>query len=421
MRHVRAIPRSLMNAGILTVATVVAQALTAGTMLLVARGTAVAAFGQVMTVIAVTTVASNLLNFGSNALVVREMSSGRFDAAEFASRFGGKILAALSISLVPLGIAVIDKGSERLLMGGGLLLVALTASQMSLTPVSASQQFGRLSLVIILDKAMALCCVLTLHRAGIRSPDALPFALAAGASVSCLLAIVSWSSSLHGSLGSLLRGRIRLTNPWSGGIHIGVSSTLLALTQADVAVLNIIAGGHAAGLYSGVNRWTQPMNLVASSYAQAHYPEASAAGSSSTAWREMARGRWLLVPLLAGVGAIWFSAPSLVVWLLGEQYAASANVLRFLALGTVPGAVNQILYAFLNARRHERSAAQAVAVSVVLQFVALSALATYLGANGAAIAYCLVQVIMLVILGRTSRRVVAADRDVVDLLRPPSP
>jgi O-antigen/teichoic acid export membrane protein len=376
-------------------ATALGQMCTAIAMVILARSGTVARFGQAMSVIAVVALLCNFLNFGSNSLSVRELSSGREDQTEFAQRLKARTGITFACALIATAILAIWRPNVASIQFAPALLLLLATSQMCMVPLIAERRFMKMGVATVADKATMLVATVIVVGIGSTGPEATAAVMALGALISTVAAVLFWPPSFRAALWAKQGHSPRPRNPWRGSRHFGLSSTLVALTSADVAILSGLGGAYAAGIYAAVSRWTQPLNLVATSYSQTQYPLIAAASDTRSAWYKARAGRILLIPLGIGVILILAFANDLVVFLLGERYASSSQALRLLAVGTLGVAVNQTLLAFLNARHFEARAAKVVSLAVATQLIVLVLLARPLGAEAAALAYCVSQYVLL--------------------------
>jgi O-antigen/teichoic acid export membrane protein len=384
-------------------ATALGQVLTAIAMVILARSGTVTRFGQAMAVVAVVALLCNFINFGSNSLSVRELSSGREGEAEFAQRLRARTGITFACALIATVVLFVWQPDVASIQFAPALLLLLATSQMCMVPLITARWFMKMGVATVADKATMLVAAVLAVGIGSTGPEAAAAVMALGALISTVAAVLFWPRAFRAALWTRHGHPRRLSNPWRGSRHFGLSSSLIALTSADVAILGALGGAYAAGIYAAVSRWTQPLNLVATSYSQTQYPLIAAAPNTRSAWATARAGKMLLIPLGIGVILILAFANDLVAFLLGERYSASSQALRLLALGTLGVAVNQTLLAFLNARHFEALGAKVVSVAVATQLIVLVLLARPLGAEAAALAYCVSQYVLLVGLSWSAR------------------
>src|SRR5690606_11988229 len=134
---------------------------------------------------------------------------------------------------------------------------------------------------------------------------------------------------------------------WQGSGAYGVTSLAISAQQLDVAILGQVAGAVPAGIYSSVNRWTQPMGLIASSFAGAATPFVAGAESWRAGLRYALSALWLLGLAVLVCAVMAIIAPFVVPWLLGDAYLPATPVLRMLAIACVPMVLSQPLFVVL--------------------------------------------------------------------------
>ncbi|MFE9956945.1 lipopolysaccharide biosynthesis protein [Micromonospora sp. NPDC005299] len=371
------------QAVMLAFASGLAQLLVAGVYILAARGTAPADFGVVVTSVAIGTAGAGLLDLGTNAFWMRELSRNAIAPSDLGARVRTK-LAVGALVAASWGITV--AWFQPTLSIAGAILFAVAASQTMLVPLRATKRGGTVALLLVLERLVAVAVFALLTLSGASTQLSLWISLAVG---SISMAVVAYSIQARHS-------RLRLTgrgfaNPWRGTRHYGLSSLALSAQQFDLPILGAVAGATAAGIYGGVNRWTQPMGLLATAFSSAAAPFVAGATDWKSARQHVMRAAWVLALGIAACCVIILVAPKVVEMLLGQEYAGSAPVLRWLAAGTVLTTLNQPLASFLQSRAHEDMVAYVLVGSVAMQLCLVVALGSTMGAEGAAVAYCVLQ------------------------------
>lgn len=345
-------------------------------------------YGAVAAAIAVGGAAAGFFDFGSNALWIRERAARRLHTSDFNSRAATKTViafllflagGALTLSLAPIYVIAC------------VLFLVTAVTQIMIVPIRAARRGELVAGLSLLERFVSLAIFGLLIVTGVTALAALWISLAVGTGITGLAAFVISSRYL-----GLRLWKTNLRNPWHGSIYYGFSALASSGQQLDLPILTAVAGSGAAGVYGGVNRWTQPMGLLATAFSTAAAPFVAGAPDWAATRRLVLRASWLLAIAAVSCAALAVLAPLIVPWLLGSAYADSVAVLQWLAIGTIPAILNQPLAAALQARRHERLVAFVFLIAVILQLGFVALLGSPFGALGAAIAFCILQAVMLV-------------------------
>ena len=103
-----------------------------------------------------------------------------------------------------------------------------------------------------------------------------------------------------------------------------------------------------------MSRWVSPLGSLTSGFTAAAYGSIASAKSDNEAVGVLRHAKTSIFLLVAAVGLLLLVASVLVKLTLGDRYAASALVLRVLALGAVPSAAAGALTTVLQARGHHK-------------------------------------------------------------------
>lgn len=389
----------------LSVAGALSQLFVAATYLLAARSASPADYGAVVSVTAAATAVGGLLDWGSGTNALRRLASQNMTTAYFHAWWRGRTALLVGFGAI-FGFFVAGWHQTLVLVAVG------AAGMLALPPVvfaaSIPQRVqGRFRFVAITTSLTRGCGLAIMGSAAVLSERPyvfLPLAL----STSLLLegVVYRWGSPPDRTRGPRLVWKV-----WRGTGWIGLSSAILSMQSLDVTVASRSGGASVAGEYAAVNRWTSPLGLPASAFTQAVAPRLAGATSHREALYALKPGlKWLW--LVAGVAllVVVFSRP-LTSLLLGSLYAASADTLRILAVGTVVAVVNQPLFAFLLARHRDVSAAAAAGALIASQLALIALLAPKMGASGAALAFVAGQAVALLVLAGLSWRCLQGDDD----------
>lgn len=394
-----------LQAVLLAGATGIAQVLVAVIYILTARDTDPARYGTVVTAIAIGTSVSGLIDFGSNALWTREAASGRMTTSDLGRRVAGKMLAATAVAVIG---SVVLAFIDPLLLPAGVILATVLLGQTMLVPLRAHRRGETVALLLLLERAIAVILFLALLLV-LRPTEALWISLAVGTLglTVCARLLTPPSDRMRFFAG-------RPENPWAGTRHFGTSAIAASAQQLDLPLLGAVAGPVAAGLYGAVNRWTQPLQLLSGAFSSAAAPFLAQADGWGHARRIVVRASWMLFLAVAVCIGLAVFAPVLVPFLLGDQYEGSAVVLQWLALGTIPAIFNQPLASALQARRYDHLVAIPWLTCVIVQLGLVAVLGPLFGALGAAIAFSVLQTLLLVALCGCLIYAVRAERGSAD-------
>lgn len=385
----------------MAVATGLAQLLTAAIFAIAARSTTPAHIGRITAALALGTSLASLLDFGSNAYWVREGAAGRMDASESGSRAAGKLLVS---GLVVACVSLYTAFGHDLLFGITVWVSAATTAvaQTAYTGLRRLVLSTHLAVCLVVERVTALPFFLVL-KAAAGVGVALPFSLAIGAAAGSACAYLLSPPEKR----MIIFKRPTIARAWSGTSHYGFASLSSTVQSLDIQVVSALGGASVTGVYTAVNRWTQPMGMLASAFAAASMPFVARARTWQSVWPAVRRSLWL--PACAIVVSLGVAATArwLVPILLGEQYRDSAPVLCILALGTIPGILNQLLSVFLQARNIDQPVARALLAVSVLQLTLVGAgvhLGHAIGASLATAGSQLITTIWLTIIALQARR-----------------
>ncbi|MDN4490648.1 polysaccharide biosynthesis C-terminal domain-containing protein [Demequina sp. SYSU T00068] len=378
--------------------TVIAQAIFAVVYLLAARGGTPAEFGAAAAAAALGTAAAGYIDFGSNALWVRESARGKLRPTTIASLVLSKNIVAATLAIAWIA-ATLTLFADTPLWVAGTSAFALVWSQTWQVPLRGAALIGRVSIAVIADRAVALAVLGGLLASGRSVAVAFGAALLIGPLVSGFVCFWLTPRTIRPNL-----AHYRFTVPWRGSAAYGLSSAAVGSQSLDMTILSAVSSTVATGSYAAVSRWTQPLGMLANAFASVSVPHVAAAPSWKSAIEHARKSLWLLGLGIAGSIALAFGAPILVEFLLGPEYGPSAAVLRVLALAMVPAIVNQPMATFLQARGRDRSVSVVVVCGVALHLALVALLGSNFGALGAAVAFLAMQSAILVALGFLMKR-----------------
>ena len=383
------------DAAWMTAALIASQVVVAGIYLLAARASQPQQYGRAVAPLTVAMAIAGIVDFGSNSLVTREIAAARMPESRFARMFFSRTVIVGSASIL-CTLALVLAGAAGYVAGLPGYVLAATLAQAAVAPLRGRREARRVAAALLSDKFVAAAALLAMMWWGAPSFRVLWLAFVAGSCVSLLAAVALWPPSLRASVRT--QGReLSIVNPWASSLHFGLSNVMLSAQLLDVGLVLLVAGEHAAGAFSAVSRWTQPLTFVASGYSQAAYPHAAAAESDRQAWSQLRRGDVVLLPIAAVLVLIAVFAKPLVTLVLGAAYADSVGALRLLMLGALPTLANQPMATFLQSRRYESTSLRALAASIPLQLLTVAVGAYLDGATGAAAGFGVGQLALFVL------------------------
>lgn len=363
----------------------VAQVLVAVIYIFTARHMKPEEFGLIATAIALGMVGAGFVDLGTTSYWIRELASGRSTQEHLNPRMVTRLLVAFAVAAAVVAVAIFTKPQ---MIAAGVLLLSASTVGMILVPLRAAQRAKLVGLLTALDRTVAIIIYFALLALGVGPGTALWISIAVGDL--CLVLYVGISERSQ-----LKLNYFRLSNPWAGAKWYSLSTLSASAAQLDLPIVAACAGASAAGIYGGVNRWTQPLALTTNAFASASVPFLAAGGALAAMRRQVLRASWILATVIALCVGLIFAAPWVVLTLLGGAYASSIVVLQWLAGATILNSIAQPLMVALSARRFDHLAATILLVSVGAQLTIVAILAPTLGALSAAIGLFILQVLQL--------------------------
>jgi len=376
----------------LAAATGIAQVVLAVMYIFTARAAGPAEYGLTIAAVAAGTALVGYTDFGTNSLWVRELANSGIDIQTASSRARGKLIIAV------IGSALIIAASFAFSLPSywiaGPILLTQLVRQTSVVPLRASALSGRVALVALIERSAGFLILVALSSVGMEPTASLWIALSAGSIAAAICARQLTPRPLRFKIDPGLSP----ASPYSGARHYGLYSVGVSSQSLDLALLTSVAGAPAAGLYGAVNRWTQPMGLLANAFSTAAIPFVAKSPDVRVALRAISRGLWLLGLAVGACVVALIGSPWIVPLLVGKEYEGAIQILQLLAIGTIPAIINQPIAAFLQAVGKDRIVSYIVVGSVAMQLVLILTLGTIVGAVGAGIALVIVQFTLLALL-----------------------
>lgn len=371
-----------------------AQVASAVTFVILARALGIEQFGILATLYGIALFLSIVVEFGAGSYATRELSVGR-NAWNFPGQFRVRqLITALVIGVSGILIIFLPTGKEYVLT---ISLGFLTAHARFLgSPIRAALHMGRLAAVSAMEKIAVLAMVLVLAATGHLSTTLFFLVAAVAGLLSCVLLRASWSPRFVAAVRN--KRAKKYVNPFSGLLHLGLSSLAIGVQSLDSAAVAIIAGPFAAGVYAAVGRWTQPLGLVTQAVTQSAYAEMAGMRRHKDALNSLRVNLWLLSVTSIPLVVVFILADSLTLLLLGPEYADSSAVLRVLIGAVLFGVINSPLAALLQARGDEAFASKLFLVAMPVQLCLMCFLASLGGAFLGSLAVLFLQALLALML-----------------------
>jgi O-antigen/teichoic acid export membrane protein len=377
---------------VMAASSAIAQLILAGVYVVAARSATPASFGPIVAGIGLGMSAAAILDFGSNSLWVRELATSSMSRVDLGRRINTKLLIStiLAVLWVVSSVVVTDLGSVWV---AGPIAIAILCNQTFQVPVRAQGLGERAAVATLIDRAVVGLSLFFCLELDMNAAQSLWACIAFG-SIASAVASLLMTPQKHRPIFRSLRPQ----NPWQKSRYYGISAAAVGAQSLDLPILSAVGGPVAAGLYGAVNRWTQPMGLLANAFASASVPFVARSRDWTQAWKDIGRSVWMLGVAILACLVVALLAPLIVEALVGSQYEGSATVLQLLAIGTIPAIVNQPLAIFLQSMGHDKIVSAITVSSVFVQLGLLAALSSAHGAAGAAGAFVLLQFMVLILL-----------------------
>lgn len=387
-------------------ALIVAQAATAGFMLVLARRTNTDDFGAFVGLYGASLSIGALLDFGSSQCQTRELARhvGRQHFRRWLWRRSMMQLPAVAAFGV-VAVVLLD-GTLPVICTIGVLGQSLTynVSQGSMaavratrSPITAEWLVGAGNLLMV--EVLLLC------------PDSWVLPVAGlGAAGSWLFAGAIGLWVTRHTVGGRRVPSPR--NPWAGSASFGVSSFSTSIQGFAIGAIGWTSGAPEAARIGAVNKWGQPIALFAAAYASYMFPAFARARTDREAVRMLRPLRFIAGAGVAVAILIVIVSPLLVRALLGDQYSNATDVLRLLVIAAVPVLLAQPLSSLLQARGEERFVARLFVIVNLAVFGATVASSFALGAVSIPLLSFVGSCVLLVALDRRVIRVLKASRQV---------
>lgn len=336
------------------------------------------------------TVATDLADLGSSGLIVRGLARGTASTEFVTGVVRSKSYAAIILAIVGASLMV------ALSIDHWLLVLApwfwLTSQQQTVLAIlRGHRRTGSVAAVQGLDRCTALIVFVVLLLLDLLPLAAFTLSLVAGQALAHLLGL-----RLVSRMG--YRWNFLPSRPPRQLIREGAHFTLSAIGSdiqlADTAVVAAVTTSATAAMFALPIRFTGPLGIASTALSSALFATA-AAGQTSVA---QVRKALKILAVLAAItyGFVAAFAHTIIQFAVGARYLDAVVPLQVISAAMVAAALNQPLAAWLQAHDHDRYVARATLVGIVAEFLLLVPLSITFGASGAASAFLLMQLGVLV-------------------------
>ncbi len=366
----------------------VAQLVVSALYILTARSMRPDEYGSVVTAIGLGVAGAGFVDLGANAYWGRELASSRITQHSLNARVSTRFVVVSVVAALAVAVSFF---AAPVFVATGFVFLTTSIVQTVLVPLRATQRSESVAWLVLVGRLVAIGIFLGQTAFGVAAGHALWTSLCLGD-----LALAVCAFSVTPATERLRLSVLPVANPWSGTRWYGLTAMSTSAQQLDLPIVAALSGSGAAGIYGGVNRWTQPMLVVIGAFTSAAAPFVAAEARIGALKGQLLRASWILAAAMALSIAVFVEAPRLVTTLLGDDFSGSAPVLRLLAVAMMLNAVTQPLIMALQSRQRDHLAAVVVAVAVGAQLISVVVLAPKLGAVGAGIGVLVAQVVALV-------------------------
>ena len=387
-------------------ALIAGQAATGLAMLILARRTSPSEFGAFVALYGVTIAVGGIIDFGSSSRLTIDLAKG-LDTRKVIPWLTRRMLFQLPVVLL-LGAAALAYADDRL---PRLCVIALCGQAM--TWAIAHGVLGAVRAVkspVSAEWMVAAGNVVTL----------VTVVVVPGRHLLTAAAIASYSSwVICGGIGAWTMATMTVpwspskrTNPWTGSVSFGFASLAAVLQGFVLLIVERTSSAEQAGSLGAVQKWTQPISLLAVAYSGFLFPSLAAALTDRLAIK-MLRTLVLVLAVGCAVGAAVVAlAPFLIRTLLGAEYVPAAHVLRLLVIVSVPELVIQPLSVLLQSRGMQRRVAWTMMALAVGSLTSIALLASHMGNTAVPFVEGICNGTALIVFGVSTRRMWIANRDI---------
>ncbi len=315
---------------------------------LMARQAGPDSFGRLAAALAVVALICDVVDFGANTRLTRDLAAGSDVSALFRRVLTVKAIAgpAVCLSLV-LAVAAFDVPDAAALALLAATVPLLLLANLLLVPSRAAGAAGTVAVALIFERLVALAVAVALLATGMSAPIAFGLAIAAGSTTGLLAAWIVCPPAL--------RRPARMSAAAAAEVYwdsrsFGWPSVMSDLRLLDVPLVGLIAGPAVAGIFALPARITGPLGTIATGFSVTVLQHAAAERHRPGARSEFLRGLLAMMTLVSVVLVLTAAAaPQIVDVVLGPQYASAVLPLQLICAGMVLASLNQPMAQLLQA------------------------------------------------------------------------
>jgi O-antigen/teichoic acid export membrane protein len=334
----------------------------------------------------------DLVDFGGNQLLTREISSGDAPRNLYSSFLARK--SAVLAVVIPLWMAISYSITGQVTIAAlGLYVGTLAACQTGQAALRGTHRFGRLASLMLLERVTALAVALVVYNLSGNPSIVLTVSLvtasAAGA-LACTLTVVK---------GRRIGDRdeaFSLRRWYHRSRGLGLSVVFSDLHALDVFLVAAAAGAGAAGYFAAANKLLAVLLLVPVNIGYVLLPTLSSIGEDPARRRLTRHAGMLCVAITAAVVIIPMSlSGTLTSFLFGPAYHAAGGALVLYCVAVLLVAVNQPLSVYLQVAGRDLMVGYAIAALSIVNIPVVLLLSARFGPTGGAGGFLLLQVLLV--------------------------
>ncbi|GAA2874077.1 hypothetical protein GCM10010472_34230 [Pseudonocardia halophobica] len=369
---------------------VVGQILVGLTYVAAARQMEPAELGLVATCYAIATVASTIFDVGLTGYTIREVGGGdlTFLRARQLVTAKRRLVPLLVVPTVTASLLIMRQPIDGLVLGvvGWAVWEAQTANAL----LRMQEKFARAVSAQLIGRAVGLAVVLGLLVV-LPAQRALAIGLVTSFALEAAIDYSILRRNRHGA-----SSQADLLSVHKRSYSFGIVSLAGIGQQLDTPAVTLGAGPGAGGIYAGAGRLLGPLLFLSWSMALVGAPWLARARNDPAELRREER-RIGLTALGLCLGPLVAAAvgPTIIPWILGDQFAMSGTTFAVLAIGAALSTLNQGLALVLQNRGAEHFVGVTITVGLVTGLVVTYVAAVLGGAVWAAVGFVVSQIYIL--------------------------
>lgn len=356
-------------------------------------------FGSMMTALGLATVIISVLDFGTNAYILRQMGSDANSAVQrFNSALSARFIVAVSAGtcwaalLVVVGAAV-PSVSMYYAIWGPYIAIALISSTCAV-PLRWMQRMLLFSAVATIEKVVMLGGVILGVRLGLGS-NVLGPAMLTGSLASALASVITVRRLGSGFFRPCALSLREIAAMWRQSLGFGLMGIVSQLQRVDVPIVALVSGTEVAAYFSVPARLTGPLGAIPSSFSSVLYARLVSTHDPHERLRYLKMQAVVTCVIMGGVVVVLgIASNKLVMYTLGNRYLPTIGALRVYLVSIIFASINQLVGVYLQANRKEYLVSVAVGAGTVLSLVLVSIGAWRGGAVGASFGFLTLQIML---------------------------